>query len=123
MEEQSSTTPRVNKALLAKYIGKTVRLVATVTGKRQESIEVQACDGGSVTVRLGNQGDEYTVGGVCEIIGKVHEDLTIEEYNMTPWNPEFNMDNFNQLVFLQLQLYLFHRFSSHKISPKYLDSN
>lgn len=98
MSEEPTTTPRINKALLPKYVGRTVRLVGRVTGKRGGEVEVQTSDGGSVTVRTSSGLDDYDAGMICEIIGKVHEDLTLEEYNMSVWNADFNMDNFNQLV-------------------------
>lgn len=99
MDQEQTTTPRVNKELLPNYIGRTVRLVGTVKGKRSDgTVEIQTCDKGSVLVKIAGSSDDYDVDTVCEIIGKVGDDLSIEEYNVSVWSPDFNMENFNQLV-------------------------
>lgn len=96
--EQEQITPRVNKELLPKYVNRTVRVVGRVTGKRDNEVELETTDG-TITVRLNNSsGSEYSANLICEVIGKVREDSTIEEYNVSHWNEDFNMENYDQLV-------------------------
>eukprot|EP01126_Amoeba_proteus_P025371 TRINITY_DN2533_c0_g1_i1.p1 TRINITY_DN2533_c0_g1~~TRINITY_DN2533_c0_g1_i1.p1 ORF type:complete len:113 (+),score=14.61 TRINITY_DN2533_c0_g1_i1:82-420(+) len=98
MDPSVAPTPRINKALLPSYVGSTVRLVARVTGKANGVVHVQTSDGGTVQVVLTSNGDEYHIGGITEIIGRVREDETIEEFNNTTFNDNFNMENFDQLI-------------------------
>jgi len=101
---QTLPTPRVNKEMLQRYPGKTVRLVGRVTGVGHGVFEMQAADNGIVKVEIapGNSGN-MQAGCVVEIVGKVKDNQTVEEYNSTLFNPEFNFETYNQMVVLAEQ--------------------
>ncbi|KAH9923936.1 replication factor A protein 3 [Epithele typhae] len=69
-------SPRVNKALLAKYIGQTVRLVGKVISANGDTAIVQASDEGQVEVQLLNAYEHQST--YIEVIGTVRDERTIK---------------------------------------------
>ncbi|KAI6148744.1 replication factor A protein 3 [Pisolithus tinctorius] len=70
------SSPRVNSARLAAFVGRTVRVPCKVLKFQGSSAIVEACDGGNIEVRL-SPSNELTATYV-EIIGQVLGDATIK---------------------------------------------
>lgn len=95
----TQSTPRVNQKMLANHLGRTVRLVGRVTNVGNGVVDLQASDNGAVRILLSqSSGNDLQVGTVVEIIGKVADAQSVEEYNSTIFNPEFNMQNYDQMI-------------------------
>ncbi|KAG9005510.1 hypothetical protein FRB94_001516 [Tulasnella sp. JGI-2019a] len=91
-----SVTPRVNSALMAKYVGRTVRLTCKIIKLQGETAIVQAADGGQVTVKLlrdSNIQDTYV-----DIIGKVVDEHTLRMLQVNNWGSDIDLDLVNQTV-------------------------
>ncbi|OSD01439.1 replication factor A protein 3 [Trametes coccinea BRFM310] len=82
-------SPRVNKALMEKFKGQTVRLIAKLKSFRDDVAIVEASDGGEVEVKVLKdfQGDSLYV----EIIGQVADERTIKMKGFIPLGDSVDM--------------------------------
>jgi len=97
---QLVSTPRVNKALLPNYLGRTVRLVGKVDGIDSASgiCVLNTSDRASVNVVV-NPMSHYDSQFV-EVLGKVNNDLSISDMSVTNLGTNFDLDIYEQ--FLQI---------------------
>jgi len=98
MAEHSS--PRVNSARLAQYIGKTVRLpcrVVKLHGNGESAI-VEASDGGEVVIKLARVQDVNMTTTHVEVIGKVVDAGTIQMLGCYEYEGVLDMKIVNQVV-------------------------
>lgn len=90
------STPRVNSALLPKYVGRTVRLTCKIIKLQGETAIVKAPDEGQVTVKLtmdSNISDDFV-----DIIGKVEDANTIKMYRSSNWGSNVDLDLVNKTI-------------------------
>ncbi len=79
--EQAKATPRVNHALMAENVGSIVRLICRVVSAAQSLRQVQTSDGAIVQVQLSPDSLMHAQGSLIEIIGRVKDPNTIEEFS------------------------------------------
>jgi len=91
-----NTSPRVNSALLPKYIGRTVRLTCKVIKLQGDNAIVQAADGGQVTVKLLR--DSNITDTFVDIIGKVVDEHTLRMLQVNNWGSDIDLELVNQTV-------------------------
>lgn len=87
-------TPRVNRANIQNYVGKTVRFVGKVLGTNpgNGSADMESSDGQRIHVQLVTPASQFTQ-QIVEIVGTVNPDLSITEMLTTPFSPNFGMNN------------------------------
>eukprot|EP01096_Ripella_sp_DP13-Kostka_P015358 TRINITY_DN715_c0_g2_i1.p1 TRINITY_DN715_c0_g2~~TRINITY_DN715_c0_g2_i1.p1 ORF type:complete len:121 (+),score=54.76 TRINITY_DN715_c0_g2_i1:45-365(+) len=92
--------PRINKALMPQYLGRTVRLVAKVSAPpdRNQDAQVESSDGERVTVHQANPGNYSNA--FIEVIGKVNNDGSVTEYTSSSFGNDFNLPNYNEMILL-----------------------
>jgi len=100
-------TPRVNNQMLPKYAGSSqlVRLVGKVLQAGQATIDIETSDKGHVRVLLLPGSLGYSVGKIVEIVGKVNQDLSVQEAGDQPtfYSPNFDLGMYDQLLVTQQQ--------------------
>ncbi|KAI8928452.1 replication factor A protein 3 [Entophlyctis helioformis] len=91
-------TPRVNSALLLKNVGKTVRIVGKVTSINSTNAILEASDKGQVTVMLAMGSGVRP--GVVEILGRVTNDVSVQEMSSCMFASDFDADSHDKMVML-----------------------
>ncbi|RPD56025.1 replication factor A protein 3 [Lentinus tigrinus ALCF2SS1-7] len=89
-------TPRVNKALMAKFRGQTVRVVAKLITLNDGRAIVETSDGGEIEVSLPRNEDldcQY-----LEIIGKVEDERTLKMLGHVKFSDNTDMKIWDQVV-------------------------
>ncbi|KAI0078331.1 replication factor A protein 3 [Panus rudis PR-1116 ss-1] len=89
------TSPRVNSARLADYIGRNVRLTCKVLKVSSDSALVEASDGGQVKIIITATPITDTY---IEVIGKVEEPGVIKMLNCVNQGNNLNMKLVNSVV-------------------------
>ncbi|GAB9463705.1 hypothetical protein Gpo141_00001154 [Globisporangium polare] len=97
------TAPRVNKKTLSAYIGRTVALVGSVESHMPTAVVLRASDGGIVNVNPA-PGSDYS-SKVVEVIGRVVDSETIQEFKATLFGEDFDLETYDQLVQLAQSKY------------------
>ncbi|KAI8969783.1 replication factor A protein 3 [Trametes punicea] len=89
-------SPRVNKAMMARFKGQTVRLIGKVRSLRDDIAIVESSDGGEVEVKVPKsfQADSTYV----EIIGQVADERTIKMMGHIPLGDNVDMKLANDVV-------------------------
>jgi len=82
------------------YVGNTVRLIGKVANTHSDKLTVQTSDAQKVTVKVKSPANAFKIGSVVEFIGKVEEDLTLDEFNSTPLTDNFAFDVYEDYVSL-----------------------
>ncbi|OQR98421.1 hypothetical protein ACHHYP_08640 [Achlya hypogyna] len=95
---EPAPAPRVNKALMAGYINRTVALVGSMESWTGNSAVVKASDGGLVTIHP-SPGADYSSKFV-EVIGQVQPDGSLQEFKCTSYGDDFDLANYDKLVAL-----------------------
>ncbi|EQC27857.1 hypothetical protein SDRG_14437 [Saprolegnia diclina VS20] len=95
---EPAPAPRVNKALMASYVNRTVALVGSMESWTGNSAIVKASDGGLVTV-IPAPGADYSSKFV-EVIGLVQPDGSLQEFKCTSFGDNFDLGNYDKLVAL-----------------------
>lgn len=94
MDKSMYVTPRVNKALIGNYIGKNVRVVGQVQSKPMNGKAILlASDKGTVTVNTQPQSQDTWTDKFMEVIGKVNDDLSVDELFSTNFGNNFGKSN------------------------------
>ncbi|KAG9413192.1 60S acidic ribosomal protein P1-alpha 3 [Aphanomyces cochlioides] len=109
----AATAPRVNKAIMAQFVGRTVALVGSLESWTGSMAVVKTSDGGLVTVhpqpgadysRYRNQFNRKSFMMPCskfvEVIGLVQPDGSLKEYKCTSFGDDFDLKNYDKLVHL-----------------------
>ncbi|CAK4716886.1 hypothetical protein LEN26_018621 [Aphanomyces euteiches] len=94
----AATAPRVNKAIMAQFVGRTVALVGSLESWTGSMAVVKTSDGGLVTVHP-QPGADYSSKFV-EVIGLVQPDGSLKEYKCTSFGDDFDLKNYDKLVHL-----------------------
>ncbi len=95
-QQPPATSPRVNGALLERYVGHTVRLVGKVSNTSNGKATIEASDRRNVQVYM-NDFNPYPSQFV-EIIGRVNPDLSIQELGHVPAGANFGKFNLCEMV-------------------------
>ncbi|KAF8342579.1 replication factor A protein 3 [Cantharellus anzutake] len=88
--------PRINSAMMGKFLGKTVRLPGRVIKHQDELLRVQATDLGEVEVKLIR--DTKLPDTYVEVIGTVLSDTTIKMKFISDMGDKINMEMVNGLI-------------------------
>ncbi|TBU27013.1 replication factor A protein 3 [Dichomitus squalens] len=92
----TNRSPRVNKTLMAKYSGQTVRLIAKLISLKDDTAIVETSDGGQVEVKLlrnFSHGSTY-----LEVIGQVQDERTIKMVGCVSLGDDVDMKLVDQIV-------------------------
>ncbi|RLN88477.1 hypothetical protein BBJ28_00011989 [Nothophytophthora sp. Chile5] len=92
----AATAPRVNKKTMGAYVGRTVALVGAVESHTPTAAVLRTSDGEIVNVKP-QPGSNYG-SKVVEVIGRVVDTETIQEFKATPFGDDFDLENYDQLV-------------------------
>ncbi|KAG0222519.1 replication factor A protein 3 [Mortierella sp. GBAus27b] len=90
------TTPRVNSAMLSKFVGQDVRFVGKIHKQDATRGQLIASDKGNIEVH--RSPDSRWGTHFVEIIGMVNEDETISERASINFGNDFDLDTYNELV-------------------------
>ena len=97
------TTPRVNLATIGSYVGRNVRVVGKVQQSPSNGQAVlQSSDNGSVTVKTQPQSEQTWTDQYMEVIGKVLEDMSVEELFSTNFGNNFGLFSWSFVLFFSL---------------------
>jgi hypothetical protein len=102
--EAAKPTPRVNHALMAHNVDGIVRLICRVVSTNQPGRQVQTSDGAIVHVQTGAESLMHAQGTLIEIIGRVKDPNTIEEFSSIVLREEtgtFDFAKYNAFLHLQ----------------------
>ncbi|KAL7694005.1 putative replication factor A protein [Plasmopara halstedii] len=99
----NATSPRVNKKTMSEYIGTTVALVGAVESHRPTAVVLRTSDGGIVNVTP-QPGSDYGSRFV-EVIGRVIDSETIQEFKTTLFGDNFDLDVYDNFVQLSTTKY------------------
>ena len=93
-----SQHPRINGAMMAQYLGRTVTLIGEVANQNQERHEllVRAPDGTEVVVQLPM--GEFADGRFIQIVGKVGPENTIEAMRLITVSSNFDMPMYDKAL-------------------------
>jgi hypothetical protein len=115
MQQQSSTSPRVNGETIRNYIGKAVRVLGEIdfVDSNTSTVTLRTSDNQRIRAVLSNLPPNFTC-KYLEVIGKVNNDLSVSEYSTLLWGDDIgntfifkmrsvdnyflDLDNYNQLV-------------------------
>ncbi|CAH0487559.1 unnamed protein product [Peronospora farinosa] len=99
----NATSPRVNKKTMKAYIGHTVALVGAVESHSPTAVVLRTSDGDIVNVTP-QPGSDYG-SKVVEVIGRVVDTETIQEFKTTLCGDNFDLDVYDQFVQLSQTKY------------------
>ncbi|KAI0794044.1 replication factor A protein 3 [Fomes fomentarius] len=88
--------PRVNKALMANYLGQTVRLIAKLVTLKDDVAVVEASDGGQVEVKLLSNFE--SVSTYIEVIGTVSSERLLKMVGYVNLGDDVDMKLADQVV-------------------------
>ncbi|CAD7695770.1 unnamed protein product [Ostreobium quekettii] len=88
--------PRVNAELLARHVGRKVRLAGRVDAIENGRLTLAACDGGRVVVDV-NPTRPYTT-AFAEVVGVVKGPGHLQEVEHDNWGEKFDMQVHNELI-------------------------
>ncbi|KAK7437132.1 hypothetical protein VKT23_018755 [Stygiomarasmius scandens] len=94
---ENNTSPRVNSALMAKYVGQHVRLACKVLTTTDNTATVLCSDGGEVLVKFPGGGSDISTTFV-EIVGKVVDESTIQKACCINLGSELDMQLVNRTI-------------------------
>jgi len=91
-----ATYPRVNSALLVKYIGQQVTLVGEVIQQGTDVATLRTSDNNDISVNLppGEQFEKRFV----QVIGKVDSARVVDIIQILSSSDTFDMDNYNKAI-------------------------
>ncbi len=89
--------------MLGRNQGKTVRLVGRVLGLGGNVMDLEASDKGKVQVTLSTNSSDLQLSSIVEVIGKSTGPASMDEMLCSVWNPEFNLENYDQMILLAEQ--------------------
>ncbi|RLN32428.1 hypothetical protein BBJ28_00002281 [Nothophytophthora sp. Chile5] len=92
----AATAPRVNKKTMGAYVGRTVALVGAVESHTPTAVVLRTSDGEIVNVKP-QPGSNYG-SKMVEVIGRVVDTETIQEFKATLFGDDFDLENYDQLV-------------------------
>uniref|UniRef100_M4C0N3 Replication factor A protein 3 n=1 Tax=Hyaloperonospora arabidopsidis (strain Emoy2) TaxID=559515 RepID=M4C0N3_HYAAE len=92
----NATSPRVNKKSMGAYVGHTVALVGAIESHSPTAVVLRTSDGGIVNVTP-QPGSDYG-SKVVEVIGRVVDSQTIQEFKTTLFGDTFDLDVYDQFV-------------------------
>ncbi|ETW10175.1 hypothetical protein H310_00545 [Aphanomyces invadans] len=93
---ENAPAPRVNKAILAQFVGHTVSLVGSIESWTGSQAVLKTSDNGFVTVHP-QPGADYSSKYV-EVIGSVQPDGSLKEFKCTSFGDDFDLKNYDKLV-------------------------
>ncbi|DAZ95004.1 TPA: hypothetical protein N0F65_003630, partial [Lagenidium giganteum] len=96
MSYAEGTAPRVNKKTMGSYVGRTVALVGAVESHMPTAVVLRTSDGGHVNVKPA-PGSDYG-SKVVEVIGRVLDSETIQEFKATLFGENFDLESYDQLL-------------------------
>ncbi|ETP31125.1 hypothetical protein F442_19988 [Phytophthora nicotianae P10297] len=99
----NATSPRVNKKTMGAYVGRTVALVGAVESHSPTAVVLRTSDGEIVNVTT-QPGTDYG-SKVVEVIGRVVDSETIQEFKTTLFGDNFDLDVYDQFVQLSQSKY------------------
>ncbi|TDH71532.1 hypothetical protein CCR75_002175 [Bremia lactucae] len=99
----NATSPRVNKTTMGGYVGHTVAVVGTVEKHSPTAVVLRTSDGGIVNVTP-QPGSDYG-SKVVEVIGRVVDSETLQEFKTTLFGDNFDLDVYDQFVQLSHSKY------------------
>ncbi|KAG3082361.1 hypothetical protein PI124_g19196 [Phytophthora idaei] len=99
----NATSPRVNKKTMGAYVGHTVALVGAVESHSHTAVVLRTSDGEIVNVTT-QPGTDYG-SKVVEVIGRVVDSETIQEFKTTLFGDNFDLDVYDQFVQLSQTKY------------------
>ncbi|KAI9916045.1 hypothetical protein PsorP6_007197 [Peronosclerospora sorghi] len=91
-----TTSPRVNKNTMGAHKGHTVALVGAVVSHSPTAVVLRTSDGGIVNV-VPQPGSDYG-SKVVEVIGRVVDTETIQEFKTTLFGDNFDLNVYDQTV-------------------------
>eukprot|EP00736_Rhodelphis_marinus_P014174 Rmarinus@m.29040 len=95
----STSTPRVNSALVSRYRGRDVRIVGQVKELDAGTITLQCSDGVKVRVAI-DQVQDRNYDNFVEVVCHVGNDDSLREVAHYNLGSNFEMKNYNELVSL-----------------------
>ena len=95
--------PMINGSLIRNNIGKKVSFVGKFIKANNNIAIFESSDKKNVNIKI-NSNDEYAYETTwIQIIGSVNNDLSISQQNVILLSNEFNIDNYDQMVYLSSQ--------------------
>jgi len=94
-------TPRVNSALLKQNAGVIVRITGKILQHQGSQVILEASDHGQVNVHL--SGDSQLSSQFVEVIGRVNQDGSIQEFSSIDLSADFDLNAYNKFVELAQQ--------------------
>ncbi|RLN49023.1 hypothetical protein BBJ29_004334 [Phytophthora kernoviae] len=95
-EAGSATAARVNKQTMTNFMGRTVALVGAVESHTPTAVVLRTSDGQLVNVTP-QPGSDYG-SKVVEVIGRVVDSETIQEFKTTLFGDNFDLETYDQFV-------------------------
>eukprot|EP00903_Cladosiphon_okamuranus_P014002 g13021.t1 len=107
-------TPRVNGSVLDQYVGNNVCVVGRVVSHSEGASEsvLETSDGKNVTIKMA-PGSTWTSQYV-EVIGHLHEDLTVEEFKTSDFGDSFDLATYEKTVQLMTGKFSYLFYSPHE---------
>ncbi|KIK63535.1 hypothetical protein GYMLUDRAFT_95129 [Collybiopsis luxurians FD-317 M1] len=89
-------SPRVNSAILPRFVGKIVRIPCKILTTTDNTVTVQTTDGGEVLVKF--TGDSGISSTYVEIVGQVIDQTTVKKVAVINWKSDLDMQSMDRLI-------------------------
>lgn len=101
MNQGEDIKPRINGQMLSKLVGRSVSIVGMVTQFNQQARQAQIKTSDDLLIVINLQpGEMLVVQQICEFIGNVRPDMSVDVESIIAYSDNFSMSVYNRFVAL-----------------------